>query len=57
MISTLVTLIHPRTGDEASFTVQTASDSFADLMAAVRVERIARKLNGFLFSESFPVPF
>lgn len=57
MIATLIVLVHPRTGDEASFTVTTASDSFADLMAAVRGERVARRLTGYLFSESFPVPF
>lgn len=43
----LVTLINRRTGDEASFTVETTSDRFADVMREICHLRIMNNLQGY----------
>jgi hypothetical protein len=48
----LVTLVNPRTEDEASFTIGTECDSFTAVQRAISAERSERGLKGYLFFES-----
>lgn len=53
-VSYLVTLVHPCTEAEASFTVESRSDRIADILTAVKAERQARGLAGYEIFEYLP---
>lgn len=51
----LATLVHRSTGEEASFVVASATDSFSDVWRAVQAERSERRLWGFELFDAVPV--
>lgn len=50
----IVTLIHPRTSQEACLVVTTPTERFCDVLLAVKIQRALHGLAGFEIFEALP---